>query len=288
MEWRVENALSRDVERQHLNKILREIEARIKELGTAASTTEITRIIERTVGGQSGALSSVSVNIHGDVEGSGSTNSSGRINIEATIDPSKLGIQDAPVDGNRYWRVNGTWEQINPLLSSLQYIDGPGLVSIDTWGDWFVREIVGAEGEIDVVDGDGGEGNPTVGLADLENTGEGEGGVKLYTRDAKGRIEGDEDADTDNLPEGVDNLYFTEQRARDAAVADEIDPLVTDVAPSQRAVADALENVVGIPGPPGKDGQIRFTGNGPPGTIVGAEPGDTYMDLDTGDIYKLT
>lgn len=43
----------------------------------------------------------------------------------------------------------------------------------------------------------------------------------------------------------------------------------------------------GPPGPAGKDGQIRFTGHGPPGTIVGAEPGDTYMDLTTGDIYKL-
>lgn len=46
----------------------------------------------------------------------------------------------------------------------------------------------------------------------------------------------------------------------------------------------------GIPGPPGpagKDGQIRFTGYGPPSTIVGSEPGDTYMDLATGDVYKL-
>lgn len=42
-------------------------------------------------------------------------------------------------------------------------------------------------------------------------------------------------------------------------------------------------------GVPGKDGQIRFTGRGePPVVIVGATPGDTYLDLDTGDIYKLT
>ena len=45
--------------------------------------------------------------------------------------------------------------------------------------------------------------------------------------------------------------------------------------------------MVGPPGPPGKDGQIRFTGMGPPGTIVGSSPGDTYMDLATGDVYKL-
>ena len=47
--------------------------------------------------------------------------------------------------------------------------------------------------------------------------------------------------------------------------------------------------IQGPPGPPGHPGQIRYTGLGPPpAVIVGAEPGDTYLDLDTGDIYKLT
>ena len=47
--------------------------------------------------------------------------------------------------------------------------------------------------------------------------------------------------------------------------------------------------IQGPPGPPGHPGQIRYTGLGPPPTvIVGAEPGDTYLDLNTGDIYKLT
>lgn len=45
---------------------------------------------------------------------------------------------------------------------------------------------------------------------------------------------------------------------------------------------------IGTQGPPGKDGQIRFTGHGAPTTIVDSEPGDTYLDLDTGDVYKLT
>lgn len=45
----------------------------------------------------------------------------------------------------------------------------------------------------------------------------------------------------------------------------------------------------GPTGVPGKDGQIRFTGEGePPTLIVGATPGDTYLDLTTGDVYKLT
>jgi len=43
----------------------------------------------------------------------------------------------------------------------------------------------------------------------------------------------------------------------------------------------------GPQGPPGRDGQIRFTGQGPPGTIVGAVPGDNYLDILTGDVYRL-
>lgn len=43
-----------------------------------------------------------------------------------------------------------------------------------------------------------------------------------------------------------------------------------------------------IRGPAGKPGQIRFTGTGPPGVILGAEPGDTYLDTATGNIYTLS
>ena len=45
--------------------------------------------------------------------------------------------------------------------------------------------------------------------------------------------------DTDDLSEGS-NLYFTDARAKSAAVADSITDAVTDVAPSQNAVFDAL------------------------------------------------
>ena len=46
--------------------------------------------------------------------------------------------------------------------------------------------------------------------------------------------------DTDDLDEGAANLYFTDARAKSAAVADSITDAVTDVAPSQNAVFDAL------------------------------------------------
>ena len=78
---------------------------------------------------------------------------------------------------------------------------------------------------------------------------------------------------------------------------------ITNVGSAEAAILDFILKVgpqgekgepgdaTGIPGPkgdPGKDGQIRYTGHGPPGIIVGANPNDTYLDLDTGDIYKLT
>ena len=46
--------------------------------------------------------------------------------------------------------------------------------------------------------------------------------------------------DTDDISEGLGNKYFTEARAKSAAVADEINNGTTDVAPSQNAVYDAL------------------------------------------------
>jgi len=46
--------------------------------------------------------------------------------------------------------------------------------------------------------------------------------------------------DSDDIDEGSSNLYFTDERAKSAAVADSITEDVTDVAPSQNAVFDAL------------------------------------------------
>lgn len=52
--------------------------------------------------------------------------------------------------------------------------------------------------------------------------------------------------------------------------------------------APVLQGPPGANGADGKPGQIRFTGHGAPGTIIGASPNDTYLDLDTGVIYQLT
>lgn len=303
MDWIVKNALNRDVERQHLNKILAEIRKTVDSISLSSSYDSVEEAVGRMVEGNREAGINVTydpvrkvldfaivpftLRLEGDVSGTATVNSLGTMVLNTTIHPAARGVEEAPIDGSPYWRQNGFWLPVPNSVFRLADIEDPGMLSMDSDGNIYGVEIEGTVNEVDVENGDGVEGPPVISLSDLENTGEGLSPVKIYTRDSKGRIVGDEDASTDDLPEGT-NLYFTEQRARDASVADEIDPLITDVAPSQRAVADALENVVGIPGPPGKDGQIRFTGNGPPGTIVGAEPGDTYMDLDTGDIYKLT
>lgn len=61
--------------------------------------------------------------------------------------------------------------------------------------------------------------------------------------DAKGLVTAGDDATTDDIQEAAIspiNLYFTAARAKAAAVADSITDAITDVAPSQNAVFDAL------------------------------------------------
>lgn len=303
--WVVRNAVNRDVERQHLNKILKEIRAAVDAGGTTAgggSASDIQSVVGRMVEGNTETgisvdydaaarvlnfvVSNFLIRLSGDVSGQGEVNGLQSVTIPVTIDPSKVGIGDAPSDGLAYWRRDGAWQSVGTALDQLQYFSGGGIAVLDSDGEWHARTIQGTDGEIDVTNGDGVLDNPVLSLADVPD--EGGGVLQNTTFDSKGRMVGSSEATTDDLTEGTYNLYFTEERARAAAVADLIDPLVTDVAPSQRAVAEALEAVVGVPGPPGKDGQIRFTGEGPPGVLVGAEPGDTYMDLTTGDVYKLT
>ena len=62
----------------------------------------------------------------------------------------------------------------------------------------------------------------------------------------------------------------------------------TALIPGPAGAAGSGAGATGPQGPAGVPGQIRFTGHGAPGTIVGANPDDTYADLDTGTVYKLT
>jgi hypothetical protein len=72
------------------------------------------------------------------------------------------------------------------------------------------------------------------------------------------------------------------------------DDQVVVVIPEETVVNVTIDGEQGPPGPPGEDGDIgpagslvKWFGNGSPGVIIGASPGDLYLDLDTGDIYQL-
>lgn len=123
MDWKVVNAVNRDVERQHLNKILKDISSRTTELTSGLSKItgdfgqqqqNLTSTVVRIINTQIGADKLVtSVTLTGDVTGT-STVVPGQNAV--TINTSLAGavLEDAPVDGNPYWRNSGQWQLVPP------------------------------------------------------------------------------------------------------------------------------------------------------------------------------
>lgn len=74
----------------------------------------------------------------------------------------------------------------------------------------------------------------------------------------------------------------------DVTVVDSTDVDITTTEEPTFAVI-TVEGPTGDTGPagPGYAGEAWFYGSGPPGTIIGSKPGDNYMDLDSGTIWKL-
>lgn len=218
MEWNVKNAVNRDVERQHLNKILKEIRGAIDSVkGGTVTQDQITSVVTTIIQGGGSSTptpASVTVTLQGDVTGTGSGNN---VVIDTTVNPDILGIPDAPLDSNTYWRTGGMWQAVPGTLIQLGLLENEGLVAWTVEEGWVTREIEGVAGEIAVVDGDGVDGNPTVGLADLSDSGVGVSPMLLFTRDPKGRISGTQAATTGDLPEGVSNLYYTDSRVYEAS-----------------------------------------------------------------------
>lgn len=238
MDWLVKNAQNRDVERQHLNKILQEIRNTLNELEArvARSTSEEQRIravvIKMvTTGNQSGinvtynttskaidfAVRTFTIQLTGAVTGTGTVTGLGNVSISTTLADSFEGVEEAPLDGFSYWRSMGTWVTVPFPLETLQYLTPGGVLVLDEELNWYARTIEGTATEIDVADGDGVDGNPTVGLADLSDSGVGVSPMLLFTRDSKGRISGTQAATTGDLPEGVSNLYYTDSRVYEAS-----------------------------------------------------------------------
>lgn len=168
MEWKVANALSRDVEREHLNKILREIRSAIgtssSSSGGGMSEQDIIALIRRYAGsggggagGGGGSSVPTTITLEGNVTGTGSST------IVTTVDPSILGIRDAPVDSLFYWRTGGQWQPVPGNITSLSTVYGDGMMAYTDDEGWVLREIEGTANQIVVTDGDG-VGNPTISL----------------------------------------------------------------------------------------------------------------------------
>ena len=238
MDWLVKNAQNRDVERQHLNKILQEIRNTLNELEArvARSTSEEQRIRDVvikmvTTGNQSGinvtynttskaidfAVRTFTIQLTGAVTGTGTVTGLGNVSISTTLADSFEGVEEAPLDGFSYWRNMGTWVTVPFPLETIQFVTPGGILVLDEDLNWYARTIEGTATEIDVADGDGVDGNPTVGLADLSDSGVGVSPMLLFTRDTKGRISGTQAATTGDLPEGVSNLYYTDSRVYEAS-----------------------------------------------------------------------
>lgn len=163
MEWKVGNALSRDVERQHLNKILADIRTTINGVSKTASAKSTNTNTVSTVTRY--AVARFTITLQGDVTGSAYVDGLNDVVIETTA--AGGGVEEAPSDNQYYWRWNGEWKAVPHSLSDKP--DGFGfLVQIEN-GDYelenVVREIEVEPGELTISDGDGVAANPVIGLA---------------------------------------------------------------------------------------------------------------------------
>lgn len=225
MEWIVKNAQNVDVERQHLNKILKEIKSEIDkaltDIGSLSGnlsqtvqqlTTTIVKVINNEVPPERLVTS---VTLIGDVVGT-SVVIPGQNAVTITTELTGTFLQDAPNDNNAYWRKAGQWEAVPYPLYFLNEINGSGYA---VWDEvtlsWITRSIESADdSRIVIVDGDGVENNTTIDLATVADSGTGT--LQLTSFDAYGRKTGTAPADSDDLPEGSSNLYFTDERAQDS------------------------------------------------------------------------
>lgn len=116
--------------------------------------------------------------------------------------------QDQADDQTAFWRL---LQEIPESVTALENVTGTGLYAITGDGDSATREIQGRDGEVVVENGSGVDGDPIIGLAEIEP---GAGGqLQLTAFDEHGRRTHEGAPSTDDLPEGADALYFTPERA---------------------------------------------------------------------------
>lgn len=124
--------------------------------------------------------------------------------------------------------------EIPPNVVALAETATTGIYVITAIGTSATREIEGVAGRTVVDNGTGVGGNPVVDLAEVTQTPGGT--LQTTTIDAYGRTIESGAADTDDLPEGATNLYFTAQRVRDT--------LLTGLSFASSAVIAATDSVL--------------------------------------------
>lgn len=210
MDWIVQNAQNVDVERQHLNKILKDIKDKVGTinqsiglLGDSVNNNQqqinstVVKIINNEV---PPARLATSVTLTGDVTGTSvMVPGQNAVTIETELTGNFL--TDAPVDAYAYWRRGGQWEIVPNTLRYLDEIDGNGYA---VWnGDsqyWITRSIESADSSrIVVTDGDAIAGNTTIDLALVPDGGIAPNLLKI-TRDVYGRVTNTEQATAEDVP----------------------------------------------------------------------------------------
>jgi hypothetical protein len=164
MEWKVTNALSRDVEREQLNKILKEIRAAIDG---SISAAPVTNVIERT--NTRYAVARFNLTLDGDVTGTALVDGLNDVTITTTVGDLPY-VEEAPITNRAYWRWNGEWRAVNDTVTGLDSITGNGFlvsyrVDEDSIRQWASREIQGTSNRITVTDGDGVDADPVIDIA---------------------------------------------------------------------------------------------------------------------------
>lgn len=211
MDWKVVNAVNRDVEREHLNKILKDIRTRAEQLTAGLAnvgdglnqqqqtlTNTIVKVVNNIVPEEKLVTK---VTLLGEVTGT-SVPVPGKNEVTINCEINANFVEEAPVDSYLYWRGQGQWQQVPYDLLSITEIAGSGIVVRNEEGpNWLLREIVGdtnAE-RIVVTNGDGLDDNPSIDLALLPDGGNAPSLLKV-TRDAWGRVDNSEPATAADVP----------------------------------------------------------------------------------------
>ena len=133
MEYKVVNALSRDVEREQLNKILKHISDTMSSVSSRGLTEDQVRLLIAESMPVVSSARPITVTLTGDVTGSGS----GITSISIPVDFTGNFIEDAPSDSLPYWRQGGTWQNVPLPLISLAFVESSGMYTYDvdtlTW-----------------------------------------------------------------------------------------------------------------------------------------------------------